>query len=306
MKEFDVIIIGAGPAGVSCAVRCRELRLHALVLEQGVVANTIADYHEGKKMFGVAGFFQGSPDELVEFYRKDLVRAQVDVREGERVVSVERKGKYLEVGTEKGVFRSLAVLVAVGIQGVARKLGVPGEDGKNVHYAPDDLKRYGGRSVLVVGGGDVAIEAAVCLCSFGAKVVLSYRKSEFFRVKELNLEQLGKSSVEVRFSSNVVEFKGKKAILKGADGSLDDVLVDDVFVLAGTVRDTKFLLDIGLKVGDDCNIDYDEGTFETTIPGVFVAGDVTREKQKLIMPAMYQGFIAASCVLGYTAKVKCK
>ena len=301
-----MIVIGAGPAGISCAVRCRELRLHALVLEQGVVANTIADYHEGKKMFGVAGFFQGSPDELVEFYRRDLVRSQVDVREGERVVSVERKGKYLEVGTEKGVFRSVAVLVAVGIQGVARRLGVPGEDGRNVHYALNGLKKYARRRVLVVGGGDVAIEAAVSLSSLGAKVVLSYRKDEFFRVKELNLEQLEQSSVEVRFSSNVAEFKGKKVILRGADGSLDEVLVDDVFVLAGTVRDTKFLRDIGLKVGGDLNIDYDEGTLETTVPGVFVAGDVTRERQKLIMPAMYQGFIAASCVLSYNAKEKCR
>ena len=132
-------------------------------------------------------------------------------------------------------------MVAVGIQGVARKLGVAGEDGDNVHYALNGLKRYARRRVLVVGGGNVAIEAAVSLSSLGAKVVLSYRKGEFFRVKELNLEQLSKSSVDVRFLSNVVEFKGKKAVLRGADGSLDDVLVDDVFVLAGTVRDTKFL-----------------------------------------------------------------
>ncbi|MEA3343280.1 MAG: NAD(P)/FAD-dependent oxidoreductase [archaeon] len=302
MKVFDVIIIGAGPAGVSCAVRCRELRVESRVVVQGVFCKTNSDYNKCKKMFGVAGFFQGSPDELVEFYRKDLERAQIDVREGMRVVSVKRKSRYFEVGTENDVFGSVAVLVAVGIEGVARKLGVPGEDGKNVHYAPDDLKNYGRRSVLVVGGGDTAIEAAVSLSSLGAKVVLSYRGSEFFRVKELNLEQLNQSSVDVRFSSNVVEIRGKKVILRGADGSLEEVAADDVFVLAGTVRSTKFLKDIGLEVGDDGNIDYDEGTLETTLPGIFVAGDVTREKQKLIMPAMYQGFIAASSILSYKAK----
>ena len=102
------------------------------------------------------------------------------------------------------------------------------------------------------------------------------------------------------------EFKGKKAVLNGADGYLDEFAIDDVFVLAGTVRDTKFLRDVGLKVGEDLNVDYDEETLETTVPGVFVAGDVTRERQKLIMPAMYQGFIAASCVLSYNAKEKCR
>ncbi len=92
---YDVIIVGAGPAGIACALRCKELNLRPLILEQGVIANTIADYHEGKKMFGVVGFFQRPADELIDFYKKDLLRAEVEVHEGEKVVAVKKKDGFL-------------------------------------------------------------------------------------------------------------------------------------------------------------------------------------------------------------------
>lgn len=301
---YDVIIVGAGPAGISCALRCRELGLKPLLLEQAVIANTIVDYHSGKKMFGVVGFFQGNPQELIDFYKKDLKRAEVDLREHHKVTSVRKKDGFFEVFANDEVFKSRSVVVAVGVQGISQTLGVSGEDKKHVHYKLMDLKKYTGRNVLVVGGGDTAVENAVIFSEAGANVILSYRRSEFFRVKELNLRHLSKSRVVVKFSTNVTEIKNKSVQLRHATNFVEEIKVDDVFVFLGTLKNFEFFKEIGLEIDDDGNIVYDEDTFETTVKGLFIAGDITKEEYKLIVPAMYHGLVVASSVLIYKTKNK--
>lgn len=301
---YDVVIVGAGPAGITCALRCRELNMKPLLLEQGVIANTIEDYHEGKKMFGVVGFFQRPARELIDFYRKDLERAEVEVHEGEKVVSIQKKDGIFEVATMKGAYKSYAVVVAIGLQGGLQILGVPGEGKMHVHYKLSEPLKYGGRNVLVVGGGDCAVEAAIALSKAGAKVVLSYRRHEFFRVKELNIKHLKETDAEVKFSTIVVEIREKKALLRHLTDFIEEVKADDVFIFAGTLENRDFFKGIGLETDNEGKVVHDDETLETSVKGIFVAGDITREKQKLIMPAMYHGFIAASSVLNYKAKNK--
>ena len=303
---YDVIIVGAGPAGIACALRCKELNLTPLVLEQGVIANTLSDYHDGKKMFGVVGFFQRPADELIDFYKKDLLRAEVEVHEEEKVVGVKKKEKdgFFEVSTKKGTYKSQAVVIAIGVQGLPQTLGVAGEDRKHVHYKLDDAQKYKGKNVLVVGGGDSAVEAAIALSNAGAKTVLSYRRHEFFRVKELNVKCLNESCAEVRFTTNVVEIKDKKALLRSPTDLIEEVKADVVFIFVGTLENRDFFKGIGLDVDNDGAVVYDEETLETSVKGIFVAGDIIKEKQKLIMPAMYHGFIAANSVMNYKMKNK--
>jgi len=146
------------------------------------------------------------------------------------------------------------------------------------------------------------VEAAVALSNAGAKTVLSYRRHEFFRVKELNVKCLKECCTDVRFTTNVVEIKDKKTLLRSPTDSVEEVKADAVFIFVGTLENRDFFKEIGLDIDSDGAVVYDEKTFETSVKGIFVAGDITKEKQKLIMPAMYHGFIAASSVLNHKIK----
>ncbi|MCK5474382.1 MAG: FAD-dependent oxidoreductase, partial [Candidatus Aenigmarchaeota archaeon] len=157
--------------------------------------------------------------------------------------------------------------------------------------------------VIVVGGGDTAIEAATSLACAGANVVVSYRKDSFFRAKELNVENINKSDVVVKFSTNLTEIKNKKVILRHSIELTEEIKADEVFILVGTIKNTEFYKKIGLKLDEKENIVHNEKTLETTIPGLFVAGDIV-SKEKLILPARCQGFTAATSVLIYNSKMK--
>ncbi len=302
-KIHSLIIIGAGPAGIACALRAKELNMEPLMIEQEKLANTIENYVEGKKLFGVVGFFKKSPRELIDFYKEDLVRAKIDLREGQKVVYIHKKDNLFKVMTENDGFASKAVVLTTGVQGTPQTLGIPGETKKHVYYLLKDPKKFVGKTVVVVGGGDTAIEAAVALSNAGAKTVLSYRRPEFFRAKELNVKHLEESKVDVRLSTNLTKINDKKVILRHATDKLEEIRADAVFVLIGVVKNTGFYREIGLELDKDENVVYDENTLETPIPGLFVAGDISL-KEKLIAPAMYQGFKAASSVLMYNAKAK--
>lgn len=302
-KIHSLIIVGAGPAGIACALRAKELNMEPLMLEQEKLANTIENYVEGKKLFGVVGFFKKSPRELINFYKEDLMRAKIDLREGQKVISIKKKDGLFRVMTENDGFASKAVVIATGVQGTPQTLGIPGESKKHVCYVLKNPKKFVGKKVVVVGGGDTAIEAAVTLSDARAETVLSYRRPEFFRAKELNVKHLEKSKVDVRLSTNLTAIHNKKVILRHATDELEEMRADAVFILVGVVKNTGFYREIGLELDKDENIIHDEKTLETPIPGLFVAGDISL-KEKLIAPATCQGFKAASSVLMYNAKAK--
>ncbi len=293
---YDVVIVGAGPAGIACALRCRELNLDCVVLEEGVVANTIADYPKGKKIFGVPGFFQQPADKLIKFYKKDLERADIEVHEHHKVDNIRRLKTRFVVNADSKRFESKSVVLAVGVQALPRTLGIPGEEQDNIHYKLKDPKRYSRKKIMVIGGGDTAVETAIHLSKAGAKVILSYRKEKFFRVKDYNLKDLEKTDVDVRFMTNLVGIEDKTAHLKDCNGNIEKIGIDDAFICLGTVKNTPFFEKIGLELDKDGNIIHDKETYETSMEGLFVAGDIANEKLKLIMPAMYHGFKVAAYI----------
>ncbi|NOR85444.1 SidA/IucD/PvdA family monooxygenase [archaeon] len=300
---FDVIIVGAGPAGITCALRTKELNLKPLLLDSEVIANTIVNYSIGKKLFGVPGFYQGNPKDLVNFYKKDLKHADIDVREGQKVVSIVKKDGVFEVCSKTDKFKSKSVVLAIGVQGTPQTLGILGEDKKHVHYKLDDPQKYAGKDVVVVGGGDTSIEAAIALSNAGANVIISYRRDSFFRAKELNVKHLDDSGAIIKFSTNLSEIKSKKVLLRHSTNNVSEIKADYVFVLLGNVKNTAFYKEIGLDLDDKDQIVYDSKTRESTIPGLFVAGDIA-SCEKLIMPAMCQGFKVATSVMMYKSRVK--
>src|SRR5437763_6078871 len=194
---YDVLIVGAGPAGISAALRATEKKLNYLTIDEGEIGGTVAKYPRQKLVmtspveFPMHGKFKKtelSKEELIAFWNKVLQRADFKLRQGEKVEDIKKgEDQIFTVATAKGQYRAQSVVLALGKSGSPRKLGVQGEDLPKVMYRLIEADHYVNKRILVVGGGDSAIEAAMGLGhQAGNQVTLSYRKEAFSRIKERN------------------------------------------------------------------------------------------------------------------------
>ena len=259
----DVLIVGAGPAGISASLRAIEKKLHYITLDEGEIGGTVAKYPRQKLVltspveFPLHGKFKKtelSKEDLLEFWNKVLSRADFKIRKGEKVEDIKRAGDgSFTTITPKGQYRSWAVVLAIGKSGSPRKLGVKGEDLPKVMYRLIEADHYVHKKVLVVGGGDSAVEAAMGLAyQVGNQVTLSYRKEAFSRLKERNAQHIGecirKNKLKVIFNSNPVEFK-KTSVILDIGGKLHEMPNDFAWIFAGGEPPTAFLQKIGVAFG---------------------------------------------------------
>jgi thioredoxin reductase (NADPH) len=260
---FDVLIVGAGPAGISASLRAIEKKLNYVTVDEGEVGGTVAKYPRQKlvltspvefPMYGKFKKTEISKEELIEFWHKVMQRADFKVRKGEKVEDI-KKGEdgVFTVTTPRGDIRSRAVILALGKSGSPRKLGVKGEELPKVMYRLIEADHYINKKILVVGGGDSAIEAAMGLGhQVGNQVTLSYRKEAFSRIKERNAqriqESMRKGKVKVVFISIPTEFKEKSVILD-VNGKQEEIPNDYVWIFAGGDPPTAFLKKIGIGFG---------------------------------------------------------
>ncbi len=291
---FDIIIIGAGPAGLSACQRAKELGLNYICFEKEHAASTLMAYPHGKdihyypatvQVIGKLPLPEGKAEGTLKAWQE--FSKQVNVKEYEEVTDIKKEGDKFKVTTSKGSYESKFVLLAIGVQGSVRKIEIDCDDSKKVLYRVPDPKAFSGKSIIVVGGGDTAIEHAVLLKDAGAKVTLSYRKPEFFRLKDVNERAIKESGIPLIFNSNVKSIKDGKAVLD-VNGQIQEVSADCAAVFAGTIPATDFLTKIGLKLEN--NKPSYTTTFESAdIPGLYIAGDLT--KQPLIKPAINHGVL---------------
>jgi thioredoxin reductase (NADPH) len=260
---LDVLIVGAGPAGISASLRAIEKKLNYLTVDEGEIGGTVAKYPRQKLVltspveFPMHGKFKKteiSKEELIEFWHKVIGRVDFKFRKGEKVEDI-KKGEdgVFTVLTTKSQYRSYAVILALGKSGSPRKLGVKGEDLPKVMYRLIEADHYVNKRILVVGGGDSAIEAAMGLGhQVGNQVTLSYRKEAFTRIKERNAqriqESMRKGKVKVVFNSNPIEFKERSVILD-TNGKQEEIPNDYVWIFAGGEPPTSFLKKIGVGFG---------------------------------------------------------
>jgi thioredoxin reductase/Pyruvate/2-oxoacid:ferredoxin oxidoreductase delta subunit len=277
---FDVLIVGAGPAGISASLRAIEKKLTYLAVDEGEMGGTVAKYPRQKLVmttpveFPMHGKFKKmelSKEELLAFWNKVLQRADFKLRQGEKVEDV-KKGEdgIFTVVTTKNQYRSHAVILAIGKGGSPRKLGVKGEELPKVMYRLIETDHYVNKKILVVGGGDSAVEAAMGLAyQVGNNVTLSYRKEAFSRIKERNAQRIAdcmrKGKVKVIFNSAPVEFKQNSAVLD-VNGKLQEIPNDSVWIFAGGEPPTAFLKKIGVGFGmHDMTLEASKEAREATL-----------------------------------------
>lgn len=260
---FDVLIVGAGPAGICASLRAIEKNLNYLTLEQDEIGGTVAKYPRQKlvmtspvefPLYGKFNKTELSKENLIEFWTKVMKRADFKARTGEKVddIGIEPDGTF-RVTTSKGSYISHAVVLALGKSGTPRKLGVKGEERGKVMYRLIEADHYRNCNILVVGGGDSAVEAAMGLAHQpGNKVTLSYRQPSFSRIKERNSQRLEellkKKQLAVVFNSSPLEIKDKSVVLGVAENE-QEIANDYVWVFAGGTPPYEFLKKIGVGFG---------------------------------------------------------
>lgn len=261
---FDLIVVGAGPAGISASLRAAELGLSTLTLERESVGGTVSKYPRQKLVmtspveFPLHGKFNKtalSKEDLLAFWEKIMRRTDLNIHLLEGVESVRKDEEGLfTVRSVSQVYRSGAVILAMGRAGTPRKLAVPGEELPHVFYRLIEADHYTGKNILVVGGGDSAVEAAMGLAhQAGNSVTLSYRKNEFSRLKERNAkrieEQMRSGRVSVLFNSIPVEFREGSVVID-AGGDVREIANDFVWIFAGGIPPSDFLKASGIAFGE--------------------------------------------------------
>jgi bacillithiol disulfide reductase len=301
---YDLVIIGAGPAGISAAHEAKKAGLAHLVIEKGLIGNTVYNYPVGLTVFSTTNELEIEPgglkparekptrEELLSYYVRFVLDNELNVQTEETVTAVEKASDGFRVKTDKGEYEAKNVLFAIGAMDHPRKLNVPGEDLPKVHDLFRETYPWVRKRALIVGGGNSAGEAALFLAEEGADTTLAIFRSDWenndpkqgcikYWVKQPLEKELKKHCLKLFFLGRVVEITEKTIVMEDENGEIDVLENDVVFVLIGSDADLTMLKDLGVetetaKYGETPA--YDPETFETNIPGVFVAGHFTNER----------------------------
>lgn len=258
---LDVVIVGAGPAGFSASLAAMERKLRFITVEQDSLGGTVAHFPRGKvvmtapmnlPLIGKVKISETSKEALMELWQDVQRKTGLSINEAERVEEIHNRGEGFLVKTSRATYETRAVLLAIGRRGTPRKLGVPGEELSKVVYRLIDPEQYRGRHVLVVGGGDSALEAATSIAEeSGTTVTLSYRAEAFSRCKEKNrrkvqeAESSGRLQVMLQSQVRKISENGVTLEHKGQEVEKPN---DAVIVCAGGILPTAFLKSVGIEV----------------------------------------------------------
>ncbi len=283
-EVLDVLIVGGGPAGIGAALACEDQGLRYAVLEREAPFATIQNFPKAKLIFsephevdtpGGFWFEDATTEDLVARWSEALDQHGLRIQQPEEVLGADRRGGVFEVRTQVGdaglsqqvigsadaaagannTYRARRIILAAGKRGQVRRLGIDGEDLPHVHHALKDATPWAEKRVLVVGGGDSAVEAACDLADAGAQVIVSYRGDSFYRAKLRNRSRIdaltSAGRLEVLLGSKPLRFDEDSTSLQLSDGQTRDVPTEGAFIFVGTRLPLAFLRRLGVKMKGD-------------------------------------------------------
>jgi thioredoxin reductase (NADPH) len=257
----DVAIIGAGPSGLTAGLTAQEKNLRYIILEQGDIGGTILQYPRAKvvmtnpvelPLWGKLKFTEATKEQLLELWNAIIAKTQLKISTNEKVINVQYADNQFTLTSTTKTTTARHVVLALGRRGTPRKLGVPGEERSKVTYRLIDAASHNNEHIMVVGGGDSAIEAAIGLASQNNNtVILSYRKNEFSRIKERNKSHIddfvSRKKITVIFNSEVKEIRENSILLLTQNGE-QEIKNSYVYIFAGGELPNEFLKKIGIQM----------------------------------------------------------
>lgn len=260
--DYDLLIVGAGPAGISASLTAKKNNLKFLTLEQDNLGGTVFNFPRAKlvmtstmelPLYGKIKLNETSKTALMNLWTEVLSRNNIKINDQEKVEKITKVDSVFEVISSKNKYKVNYVLLAIGRRGSPRKLGVLGESKEKVYYRLLEPELIHNQKILIVGGGDSAIESALLLKDEENEVTISYRSENFSRIKPKNQERIEEAiknkTLNVIFNSTVVEILDDKVILSmiNSDQRIE-ISNDFVYIFAGGELPTNFLEKIGIEV----------------------------------------------------------
>ena len=304
MEEWELIIIGAGPAGLTAGIYAGRRELKTLILEEKIPGGAAAD---SPLIENYPGFKSIGGRELMNRMLEHCKSFGAQIHELESVKELSLNQQEKVVKTARGTYRAKAIIVATGSH--HRELGVPGEKefrGRGVSYcATCDGPFFKDKRVIVVGGGNTAAVSALFLADIASEVSLIHRRNQL-RAEEAIFRELQRKGVKFFWNSVVKEIRGENlvkstVIYNQKTGETREIEVDGVFINIGEEPNSQIAKAAGIKVDERGYIIVDSRQ-RTNIPGVYAAGDVTNCPVKQIGTAVGQGIIAAEEAYGYVRR----
>ncbi len=289
---LDVVVIGAGPVGLACAIEARREGLHARIVEKGALVNSIVGYPARMEFFStpelieIGGYpfpiqnYKPMREEAIEYYRGVAAREQLDIQLYERVLRVDGTAGDFTLTTDKGAHRARTIVVAIGFFDRPNRLNVPGEDLPKVTHYYREPYPYVRQKVAVVGARNSAAKAALDCYRHGAEVTLVVRtpalsnKVKYWIKPDLE-NRIAEGSIRAYFDTTVEEIRASTISMRTPSG-LVEIANDWVLAMIGYRPDYAFLEALNIAIGKDPfrTPVYDETTFETTRKGIYLAGTV--------------------------------
>jgi len=303
-KTFDLIVIGAGPAGISAAYEAHRSGLNYLVIERGLLANTIYQYPIGLTVFSTPDELEIEPsrlntegrkptrEQLLSYYVRFVRENNLRINVSESVNAVSREGDLFRVVTDVATYESKAVIFAIGAMDRPRRLGVEGEGLSKVHHIFRETYPWVGKKAMVIGGGNSAGEAALFLSQEGVETTLAIFREDWensdpkqgcikYWVKEPLEQERELGCLTVFFLRSVKRISESTVVLEDEEGRESVFANDVVFVLIGSDADLTMLEDLGVGFQDSkygtvpiC----DSETFETQVKGIYTVGHFTEQR----------------------------
>lgn len=331
-EPLDLIIIGAGPAGLSAAQAAAQENLTYLVIEKGTIADTIRKYPVGRTLFSTPNeleMYEGAlqpcrekptREELLSHYIHFVLDNDLNINTGEEVFDIENLGpEGFLLRTNQNPYRARRILFAIGAMAHPRRLNIPGEDLPNVHHLFVEPYAYIRKDALVVGGGNSAAEAALFLSEEGARTTLAIWREDWENrnpkagamkhwVRKPLDREVTAGRLRVVMYKEVLTITARDVTIMTEEGETLTIPNDVVFVLIGSDADLTLLKQLGVntKPGKLTEVPiYDPETFETNVHGVYVAGHFTHArhiKAAIDVPRRIMPFIAQSLRLPASSK----